>query len=239
MGKRLEINYRGRIGNLICYKRDGKYLLRLRPEKVNQTDATRASAQIFGKASRICGSMRKSFAPIIPDVKARKLMLSLNKAIYTWLLKTTASGNQPFHQVTTLNHISFNSEVEFSNKIKCRFETNWQTPGELKLYIPAIRPSEELKMPPDTKSALLELMLFSCSLNAVPVVQIDKRTIFLDGSLDLIPSQEVLFNAGEEPGSIKIIAGALKYNNPDYDWNAVQPALKWKPAGIIEAVYIP
>ena len=53
--------FTGKLGNLVGYRRNGKYLLRSMPEIVRQTVATRRAALRFGMASRRGALIRHAF----------------------------------------------------------------------------------------------------------------------------------------------------------------------------------
>jgi hypothetical protein len=55
------IPFTGKLGNLIGYKRNGKYFLRSMPECVRQTAATRRASRRFGIASRKGAFIRNAF----------------------------------------------------------------------------------------------------------------------------------------------------------------------------------
>jgi hypothetical protein len=57
------IPFTGKLGNLIGYKRNGKYFLRSMPESVRQTTATRRASRRFGIASRKGAFIRNAFYP--------------------------------------------------------------------------------------------------------------------------------------------------------------------------------
>ncbi|WP_089804236.1 hypothetical protein [Chitinophaga sp. YR627] len=52
--------FTGRLGNMIGYRRNGKYYLRSMPQKVRQTKATRSAAKRFGIASKRGALLRRS-----------------------------------------------------------------------------------------------------------------------------------------------------------------------------------
>lgn len=64
------IPFKGRLGNVISYERNGRHCLRTVPETVRQTENTRRAAKVFGAASRKSALIRHAFAPelnIFPD----------------------------------------------------------------------------------------------------------------------------------------------------------------------------
>ncbi len=75
------IRFTGKVGNLIGYRRGGKYFLRSRPETVRQTQATKHAAQWFGAASRKGALIRRALAPDIDYHCDPGHVNQLNKAI--------------------------------------------------------------------------------------------------------------------------------------------------------------
>jgi len=64
MAKQMSIiPFTGKLGNLIGYKRNGKYFLRSMPECVQQTAATRRASRRFGAASRKGAFIRNAVYP--------------------------------------------------------------------------------------------------------------------------------------------------------------------------------
>ncbi len=64
------IEFTGKLGGFIGYRRNGKYCIRTAPQTVRQTQSTRRAAQWFGAASRKSALIRSTVAPdldIIPD----------------------------------------------------------------------------------------------------------------------------------------------------------------------------
>lgn len=60
-------HYRGKLGNTVGVKRNGKYHIRNRSKKKpNQTPATQASANRFGQASSMAAFIRKAFYSLAP-----------------------------------------------------------------------------------------------------------------------------------------------------------------------------
>ncbi len=75
------IPFKGRLGNVISYVRNGKHCLRTVPESVRQTANTRRAAKWFGAASRKGALIRNAFAPEIDIQPDRVLVNRLNSYI--------------------------------------------------------------------------------------------------------------------------------------------------------------
>ncbi|NML21741.1 hypothetical protein HHL16_12695 [Pseudoflavitalea sp. G-6-1-2] len=76
-----KIKFTGRFGDLISYKRNGKYCLRSVPEHVTQTDATRKAAKRFGEASHTGKLIRHALAPYLYGKKDQQHVNRLNKRL--------------------------------------------------------------------------------------------------------------------------------------------------------------
>ncbi|WP_109698573.1 hypothetical protein [Chitinophaga deserti] len=77
------ITFSGKVGNLIAYKRNGKYCVRTAPETVRQTANTRRSAKWFGAASRKGALIRSAVAPDIDILCDGHVVNRLNSTIVT------------------------------------------------------------------------------------------------------------------------------------------------------------
>lgn len=75
------LTFTGRLGNIIAYRRGGKYCLRTCPETVRQTKATRRAAKRFGAASRKGALIRSALLPDLDIHCEGSLVNRLNSAI--------------------------------------------------------------------------------------------------------------------------------------------------------------
>ena len=85
-----------------------KFYSRSAPVKYEQTDASKASARVFGKASGIGAQIRKGLSSVIPNSSDRKMHGRLVAEVFTWLQfvrdRPAAKNNQPkFNSLSSLN----------------------------------------------------------------------------------------------------------------------------------------
>ncbi|PWV56345.1 hypothetical protein [Chitinophaga sp. S165] len=92
--------FTGKLGNIIGYRRNGKYFLRGVPEVVRQTPATRSAAYRFGVASRLGALIRHTFYNDLDIACDSGHINRLNKAL------VTAAGN-----ITTIKGFRFNQHT--------------------------------------------------------------------------------------------------------------------------------
>lgn len=75
------LNFTGKLGNLIGYKRNENYFLRSMPQSVRQTTATRKAARNFSIASRKGKLIRRAVMPHL-DIRTDSALINrLNKAL--------------------------------------------------------------------------------------------------------------------------------------------------------------
>lgn len=75
------LQFTGRLGNIIGYRRNGSYFIRTMPETVRQTSATRTAAQHFGIASRKGKLIRHAITPHLDIRSDGALVNRLNKIL--------------------------------------------------------------------------------------------------------------------------------------------------------------
>ncbi|MEZ2444463.1 hypothetical protein AB6805_22215 [Chitinophaga sp. RCC_12] len=75
------LQFTGRLGNIIGYRRNGSYFLRTMPETVRQTSATQKAAHHFGIASRKGKLIRQAITPHLDIHSDGTLVNRLNKIL--------------------------------------------------------------------------------------------------------------------------------------------------------------
>ncbi|MGF6847116.1 hypothetical protein QFZ51_002351 [Chitinophaga sp. W3I9] len=77
------LQFTGKLGNVIGYRRNGTYFLRSMPDAVRQTTATRRASRDFGVASRKGKLIRQAIVPRLEINPCGTLVNRLNKALIT------------------------------------------------------------------------------------------------------------------------------------------------------------
>ena len=134
-----KVTFTGRLGDLISYKRNGKYCLRSMPEQVHQTEATRKASERFGDASRTGKQIRELFAPFLYGKKDGSHVNRLNKLLVEHGVEAL-SGYQ-FNQQTSIKDFVNASALGDDNKlvIKNIFRPNHIKVTHLEIKLIAIR----------------------------------------------------------------------------------------------------
>lgn len=95
------VRFRGRLGNLIGYYRNGKYFIRSMPQHVHQTRATRRAAERFGIASRKAALIRSAFCDDL-DIHGNNSFINRLNSV---LIK------QATHNMTAVTGFRFNQDT--------------------------------------------------------------------------------------------------------------------------------
>ncbi len=96
MARQRTIYVTGKIANLIFYQWKGIPCSRIMPSVVHQTTATKASAGVFGQATRISKYLRESLQGFVPDYKDKPFTFKMNEEVRRWLiLRKELLGNDP------------------------------------------------------------------------------------------------------------------------------------------------
>ncbi|SKC99027.1 hypothetical protein SAMN05660461_1340 [Chitinophaga ginsengisegetis] len=77
------LQFTGKLGNVIGYRRNGSYFIRSMPDTVQQTTATRRASRDFGIASRKGKLIRRAITPHLAINPGGTLVNRLNKALIT------------------------------------------------------------------------------------------------------------------------------------------------------------
>ena len=92
----------GRLGNIVFYKRAGKWIARAAAEDVKQSTATKSWSNIFGKASTAGKNMRMLLKDILPEKQDKDMQNDFSGAIARCMKLLKANGMQPLWPIPEL-----------------------------------------------------------------------------------------------------------------------------------------
>ncbi len=227
----------GRVGKFIHYRIGDKYYVRSAPKKYKQTKATRASANVFGRASKFAGVLRGQLTPVIPNLSDRNMRGRLVAALFRWL---NSIGDQRAGEVDTkeINGFSF-TETKKSvwERWKVSCEINYPSSGLVEINIPAFVPKQSIKAPAGTSSVI-------CTI-ATGVSDVSKSSDLGSFSTQLIFNYDDIPVAGQTipmqlptPGGSLIVTGiSLEYRISKKRHIASNKNADFMPAEIVDAKY--
>jgi len=136
------LQFTGKLGNLIGYRRNGRYFMRSMPETVQQSPATRRAATHFGAASRKGKLIRRAFLPLLQINPDGSFGNRLNKALI--------QGSLP-----ELQGLRWNKHTGISSFFSCPPERSpngsWKIPAQI--------------LPPAGTATHLEVSLMAVRIN--------------------------------------------------------------------------
>ncbi|MBW8685601.1 hypothetical protein [Chitinophaga rhizophila] len=156
------ITFTGKLGNLIGYRRKGRYFMRSIPAVVRQTAATRMAAQRFGMASRKAALIRRAFRQELTGCADSTHINRLNRTLIQ-------AGH---HEINAVKGFRFDekSSTEQFFRIAPRFT------GDGVLHIPA----QALPVIAGIKALEVKVIAACINFHAHRVVDTDAAVVVID-----------------------------------------------------------
>lgn len=132
-----QLQFTGRLGNLIGYKRNGEYFVRCMPAEVHQTPATRKSSRKFGIASSKGALIRKALAPHLNIIGDSARVSRLNQTLISSGLQ--GLKKYQFNRYTGLNNfLSIVPVLSKDNILQIPAQTLFEVPKATSLELKLI-----------------------------------------------------------------------------------------------------
>jgi len=229
----------GRIGNLIFYKRNGKYCSRAVPDRVRQTKPTKARAKEFGKASSLAKAIRQQLLPVIPFPTDNKMQTRLITAVFEWLKEAGSSRTERVSKLYLIEGFQFTTE---GNEMLKRWKTSpvisIPAAGVLEIKIPPFIPDKSIVAPANTESVILKISAGSCHPETGMATANSSTALLLNYDSKPVAAQTIVLEFSMPRGSLVVAGASLVYTvakNKKLQLNANK---SFMPAGIIAAMYI-
>ncbi len=233
MGRQTNIKIIGTQGNIIYYKWKDVYSIRSKPAFVKQTKATKASASVFGVAAGLGAALRKTFMPLLPDAKDRKMQLSFQTELQ-YFLQQYRAGNIPAGAVTTALHgFRFNEKAgsygALQQLVSIKFILGNIAEAELK----TLHFKQKLSAPKNTTT--ITLLVAAASFNAMTGKITDQHflhqeILYADETIDAKQFTIPLQTAGN---NCAIVAAALQFNAIKNGIVETEKKSRWLPAMVM------
>jgi hypothetical protein len=225
---------KGKLGNIVFYRRSGTYIARSLPGRVQQSPATRQRSINFGIASSAGKTLRQLLAASIADTKDKKMQSRFSGAISQWLGTEDLSTLQPSDSIPYVLNFSFNNSVSIAERFKVPVSITQPSANMLRIHIPAFIPTLSIAAPVQTISVELSITAASCLLKDATAQGTVTEQLIIPYSDELYNEQTLLFPVNTGPGSIVITAGLLhfKLNNGQTDQRP-----SFIPSSVMDARY--
>ena len=236
---RADMNFSGRVANLIYYKMYGKTFVRAAPVRVRQTKATKASGLSFGLASRLGSAIRNQLFTVIPDPKDHQMQVRLVSAVYQRL---KAAGGNPAGLADRPDLIKGFSFIEKTRYFRHRWKVGIQvinpSSGLVQVKIPAFIPADVMEAPKDTTSVTCK---FAAGVSDVKTGMSLGSAAFefnLTYNNEPVAEQTISFKLPTPEGSLIVTGASLQYKINNGRYMMINTNKNFLPAEILDAKYI-
>jgi hypothetical protein len=162
MAIQMEIYIKGRQGNTVFYKRQGKWISRSAPAKVKQTKAMKTRSTNFGIASAAGKHLRHLLEPVLPFPKDKKMQNSFSGTIALWLKLQAKNAIAPSQDIEALNGFNINEKTSVAERFRVACTVSGNRGQPLQLYIPAFVPARAISAPAHTSSVIIKVCAAAC-----------------------------------------------------------------------------
>ena len=230
MGRQTNLKFVGTQANIIYYKWRGVFSMRSKPAQVQQTDATKNSAAIFGMATKLGAVLRRAFAALLPNAKDRDMQRRLEGGLRDLLRQYQYRDKQPGMSITGLQNFEFNEKAGGYGVLKKSVSVFPVGNNSLDITIQSINPVQEITAPPKTVS--LNLLLAAASFDPVTGKIMDQNftnemIAYTDAVTEIKKATLVLQTA---QNSCILMAAALQFNVNNNGFLETNKLLRWLPA---------
>ena len=222
--------------NFILSEWKGISYIRSKPLKMNQTNATIKTADIFGMAANRSKILRILLNQLLPDPKNRECTKRVDNAFRQWLYTEPLHDQLPVDAIPFFNGLSFNEHSEWQQIFRIEVTTNRLTNGKLQFHFPELNPLQDIKAPNGTKQILIKIAVAAIQMDN-PFIQDQYKTqlsiAYVPGTIN---PQDISIPVETARGRVSVVALAILYFTDD-NGQTVVDQLKWKPAAIVGSFY--
>lgn len=222
----------GKIGPVISYEFRGKPCVRAKPQRVRQTKATKASAKLFGKASRLSRLLRGGLKPVLPDPQEKDMMYRLNNTLFRWLQAGMPDPTLIASDPLAINAFEFNTQSELSARLKVKPTVEW-IKGKAIIHIPKLVPAIAISAPARTKTVQWTICLAGCSITDSNQAWNTETTIDMPYNDKEVPAQQIELSFNIPRESITVVAIGLSYIAEKKGRLNKIVDKKWLPCGVM------
>jgi hypothetical protein len=237
MGKLDPMGIVGRVNNIIHYRVGENYYVRSAPRKYKQTKATKASASLFGRASRITSILYGQLLSIMPDSTDRKTRGRLVAAVFQWF-NNSGGLKAEKGKIEELTGFSFSeTKKPISTIWKGSLQVNHPVSGGVELVIPAFVPTTSMKAPKGTSSVICKIASGVCSLSDDTDLGSFSTEFKFDYNDKPIDTQTISINLSTPRKSLVVTAVFIEYLITKKRHTAVNKNTEFMPSEIVDARY--
>lgn len=238
MARQGNIKLRGTFAGIEFYEWNQVDCMRLKPKTNKQTKATKASAKIFGTASRVGNKMTNTFKPAIPSLLDNRSRNYFVRSFNTWLQTRPLNTSVPLNELAPVTGFQFNEQTSLNARLKLALSITRTGHNTLLLSVPAFNPVDVITAPANTVAVEMRIVACSCDMsNTEYLIEKCSAKMNIQYVNQQLPAQQFELPVKAAPGNVSVIMVALKYTvNGKGDLFETND-MRWMPAGVISAFY--
>lgn len=167
---------------VIFYESEGRFLTRTKPGRggVRQTEATKASARLFGRSSKQAKLVYETFKPIIPAYSYNRTMFGRMRSRMNMVL----GNHRDFRLVSgpeyrRLHGFSFNDRGLLPNILRKNILCNRVADNTLVCELPELNPLHDMRYPKNASAIEIRFMAVGFDFEAKKIIcQREEKLIY-------------------------------------------------------------
>jgi hypothetical protein len=210
---------------------------RIKRTHIKQTPSTKIRGVNFGIASRAGKALRSGLLPVMPLPTDRSMQSRFSGAIAKWLGISDVNELPATDAAAYINAFQFTSGVTFVERFRAAMSVTQQSANVITVSLAAFTPALQIDAPADTISVNLIVTVAGCLLKTGNAYGSITHNITIPYNDVEVPAQTLDFTIPIPPGSLTLIAAALKYNVATKSGVVKKSDNTWLPAGVLNARY--
>jgi len=211
MAKQSAVFISGKINNLVFYHRSGQYIVRVAPDKVHQSAATKIRSINFGIAARAARLLRQQLAGQLPFPANKSMQSRFGGAISKWLAANDAATLPPQQALPYISGFAFNTATDIADVWKVVLTVTRINEGLIAVELPAFIPVAAIKAPPGTTAVNIAIAAASCSWLHPAVQGGSSQHISFAYNNTAVAAQSVLLPVPAGAGSLVLCTASIRF----------------------------
>ena len=238
MARQGNIKLRGTFDGIEFYEWNQVDCMRLKPKTNKQTRATKASAKIFGTASKVGNKMTNTFKPAIPSLLDNRSRNYFVRSFNTWLQTRPLNTSAPLNELAPVTGFQFNEQTSLNARLKLALSITRTGNNTLLLSVPAFDPVDVITAPSNTVTVEMRIVACSCDMsNTEYLIEKCSAKMNIQYVHQQLPAQHFELPVKAAPGNVSVVMVALKYTVNRKGNLFETNDMRWMPAGVISAFY--
>ncbi len=143
--------------------------------------------------------------------------------------------------------MEFNTESFLSQRCRVTLAVDWEQPGEVRLTLPELNPTQNLAAPAHTETILFRFAIGGCAVEKGEALKKQVAEIRIPYEHALLPAQTISIPFSADSDTLALVAMDMKYEKVNKKasketgtiWRNARTDKRWTPCGIVASHYYP